>query len=638
MIQPNRIHINNLPFEFAAASELHITRGWQPFVWKILVTDPAKWRALKNPVSIRIVTSGASGERRMLKLERWYIIAIEAHSSQMWEVHIADLRWDLLNRSFQGGWNIETADGETRGERKTSATRARVSCYSAGVEALQLLGENGVIDDRSAQLPTITLPANLGDSDGGGFVAGTLRDVDLFLEFGRMDMLPSRDGKLIITDRFEDKTKGILGPPSYAGFVAKRDIHWTKPRFITTTFEQRIERPFEVTLGAQATAAPIPDTDLAVVNVAPDFDINSVPKLREDGSEIVNWLSIDRDPVTGGSFLLTRLHQDYATFLARFMKPTGIPDSAGAMDIVFLERRYEKVARGCLFTTWKVDLSKTGVGRVYQQVRLGRLGPKGINLPAGHVFCDWSEYVQLALDTGAVGAAPVQKTYSQKHRYDAAVPAPFDTNWISDGQYALVFRLAPALVPNGVTRLQPGLIDPDIQYGDPADVANGVPNKTGDQVMILNSFKMRVFWNGLLASRVGKTERLFSIRTPAFAGGEVEEISIHVKNVTANWGHADTAVFPGVLLNDSELKSRARVVSQQIAETFKDAQSGVIVASGIGHLERNWPGGNIYEAVIEIGMEKEWSINTRFVVLPEVRGPITSSDKDLDGLPPGVIG
>jgi hypothetical protein len=632
MTAPCQIFVENLPVEFAVGMQLDIVRGSQPGIFRFLVTDPAPWKALKNPVSIKFITPGPGGEADVLTLQKWYIVSCEAHASKMYEITILDCRWALLQKSFQGGWNIEQVDGARRGRTQTSVP-TQTTCVQAAKEALMKLGADEPHIDVPAELAAIVLPKNMGDSEGGGYVAGTLQTVEIFLELCRCDLLPTADGGIAFTDRSTDKTSGILKTPNIAGAVGELDIHWTLPRFITTTFEQRIERRFEIEQGGRGYVAPGSlEHEMVVINVAPDFDVDEVNRRREDGEEIIEWTELP-------TFTTVRMGVDYYDGLLRdFHKPTGIPDLGGALiDERTARLRYEWIARDALFTTWKVDLSKTGIGRIYMSVRLGRLGPKGLTNPGGAVFADFHEYSSLRY-ADAPGGLPALHEHSRVFKFDSTRPAPFDARWISDGREALVFKLEPARTAAGRT-LYIGLPNTALSVGDPSDVANGLPCWTGEQVQMKPNLRAHVYWNGLLATDVGNTKRLYEIKTLAFENGAVEETRIHSRNTIAFWGYdASTGAFPGKLLNETDLKDRAAYMAKQIARTYKGGKGGVGISSGIRHLKRFWPAGNIYSASIRVGGGAPWEIVTRFDVIPEVRGPIVESRKDLDGMKPDMIG
>lgn len=631
-MKTNRIHINGLPFEFARSTGIAIQRGAEPSVFELLVTNPGPWRALTNPVSIRIRTDDGAGGLAELTLKNWNIVSITPHSSRMWRVTLKDVRWILLQKSFVGGWNIELVDDETRG--KTKANKVDKTCIEAATEAYKLLSETLDLPDLEIEvdpaLALIKLPKNLGRSKAGGFVDGTLKDIEAFLEVCRCDILPTREGGIMFSDRFTERSQGLGATPTFDGFIASRDIHWTKPKLITTTFEQRIEQPFFVkdTLSTTTDTA-FANSGMAIENVVPNFDLFAQPKLREDGSPITEFIPIDEYVTNYCGYA------SYSEFLKNFLKPTGVPlpknpsNAERLMNSIY--RRREGIARSALFSTWKVNLDLTGVGRLYMDVKLGRLGPKGINIPSGYVFLDYSEYARYAVPVSGQ-PAPVEKIYNQKHRYDLSIEAPFTAHWIGDGVHDFVFKINTSILGLQDANYTLGLLDPDIQHGNVQDVGNGQKIITSDQVEMLPAFSMRVIWNGLLAADIpNKIKRLYSVSKQAFPTGKVPELTFHVDNVTANWGFSDDAAFPGVLLNKSELEARAAAVSEQIKESFKDAKAGIAISSGVKHLTRIWPGGNIYQAIIEIGVETEWSINTRFDVIPEVRGPVVSSPKDLDG-------
>ena len=634
MTTPCQIFVNDLPVEFATGMQLDIVRGSQPGIFRFLTSDPAKFKALKNPVTLKFITPGPGGESDELLLKKWYIVSCEPHASKLYEVTILDCRWKLLQKSFQGGWNIEQADGTRRGKSQT-VVPLRVTCIRAAKEAIMLLGAEAPLIDVPESLAAILLPKNMGDSDAGGYVAGTLDTIDMFLELCRCDMVPDKDGRIIFTDRSTDKTAGILKTPNIAGLVGARDIHWTRPKTIITTFERRIERRFEVDFSRGATVVPTAEHDMAIINVVPDYDVDEVLQRREDGRELIEWKEIE-------DYASERLGVDYYDGLLRdFHKPTGIvpPRTQGlaAGDAYSRKLRYEWIARDALFTTWKVDLAQTGVGRIYMAVRLGRLGPKGLSTPGGSVFADFYEYSSLRY-ADLPGTPVCLHEFSRIFAFDSDRPAPFEAQWVSDGREALVFKVSPARTAAGRV-LHLGKPNTALSVGDPQDVANGIPSWTGEQVQKTAKLKMHVFWNALLAADVEDTKRLFEIRTPAFPQGDIESISIHARNVTANFGYdAATGAFPGVILNFEELKERASYIAKQIARTFEDGTSGIGISSGIRHLKQFWTGGNINSASIKIGGGAPWEILTQFNVVPEVRGPLVESTKDLDGLQPSLIG
>lgn len=639
-IAVNQIFVSGIPFEFATASEIHIARGSQPFEWKFLVTDKEPWSALTNPVVIEIITSGPDGEATKLVLEKWYITSIEADVSGMYEVTIQDARWPLQRKVFQRSYNITTLERKLRPASALDNFNASWSCISAAENALLSMGATVKISpELKNSVKNIILPENLGDSEAGGFTAGTIRDVEAFLELCRCDMTIDRKGNIVIVDRSTNISQGLDETPTFSGKVGPKDVHWTLPKKINVTFEQRVERIFEANLGTGVTATPVQIYDMAIENVAPDFDQSDFPQLRADGTEIVNWLTVER-------FVQERLNQTYSVFLSRFLKDSGIEEGPGLIDQdLFDKRQLEAIARDSTFKVWKVNLSTVQGGRGWAKMKLGRLGPNGLTLPGGGVFCDWSEYNRFSwVDPSKTDLDIANHRFSRQHKYPSTesnkTAAPFSAEWVSDGIHALVFRLSPKRLPNQLKEIVAGLITPDISYGDAKDIIDGKDTlHLEHQSETADDFHLKVYWHGLLATDFGQYKRLHTVQKDGFANGQVESITIKAENITANWGY-DGGVFPGTLLNQAELDKRASYIAQQVKQTYESGKSGMMLASGVYHLvgsDKYWTSGNLYDVVIEIGQEQSYTVNTRFIFLPEVRSSIINDPDSLDGRPPEVI-
>lgn len=629
-----QVFLSGVPIEYIAASEIHLCRGTQPWEWRFLTGEPEKFRNLSNPVQIKIITPDITSQQSTeLVLKNWFITEITPHSTQMWEVVVQDVRWRLGFKKCSLSFNQKTVDGNYRTDTLKGGQRWKT--VEAVKRVIEEFGGTVVMDPSLSQIQqgqvtradNVILPDNMGNSQAGGWFAASLEEcLGPMLETVPLDIVPDAEGRLVLTDRYTNRTTGLDKAGAYGGIVGPKVNKWQMPSALVLYFEQRIERIFRFNEGAQTSSPQL--YDYVIDNVVP------VPNNAQGFDDSVRYESFE-------TFLL-RVGVTPAQWRERYFKDTVVPEGAKTDQALFDARSYEALGRSHYRLTFKVQLN-TQAMRVWSKMQLGRLGKDGKTSPGSSAFNDWVEVVLFSWrdpqkDVRDLDSHKFSKNHTIPSMADivagrvAAIECPYRASWISDGKTDLVFTLSEKALPTKIRELVPGKAEKPVSYGDAQDIVND----QGDIVLerrgkLTTDYQLVVFWHGILNTDFsGFTNRYYSIYKPFHGSGVVPVLELRAEELTANWRYdPDKPNTPGTLLNAAELDVLYERVKDRFLSDYKQGIAGIMQCFGVETLTAGyWTGGNIHDVIIRIGEEARFTVSTTFVIMPSVRKYFGLDSKD----------
>lgn len=625
-VPATQVFVSGVPIEYIAASEIHLCRGTQPWEWRFLTSDPEKFRNLSNPVQIKIITPDTTSIGvKELVLKNWFITEIIPHSTQTWEVVVQDVRWRLGFKKCGLSFNQKTVDGQYRTDTLKGGQRWKA--VEAIKRAIEEFGGTVVLDPSLSQIQqgqvtradNVILPDNMGNSQAGGWFAASFSEcLDQMLEVVPLDIVPDAEGRLVLTDRYTNRTANLDQAGAYGGIAGPKINKWQMPSSLSLIFEQRIERIFRFNEGAQTSASAL--YDYTIENVVP------VPNNVQGFDDSVKYESF--------TTFLNRVGVSPAQWRERYFKDTVVPEGAALTDqMLFDARSYEALGRSHYRLTFKVQLQAQAM-RVWSKIALGRLGKDGKTSPGSSVFNDWVEVVLFSWrdpqkDPRDLDSHKFSKNHTVPSMADivagrvAAVECPYRAAWISDGKTDLVFTLTEKGLPTKIREIIPGKAEKPISYGDSPDIIND----QGDIILerrgkLTTDYQAIIFWHGILNTDfAGFTSRYYTINKTFHASGVVPVLELRAEELTANWRYdPDNPSKPGTLLNAAELDELYERVKDRFLADYKQGIAGVMNCFGIETLVAGyWTGGNIHDVIIRIGEEARFTVNTTFVIMPSVR-------------------
>lgn len=615
-IAPTKLSVSGVPVEFIEGHAITITvaRGPDHGLCSFIArkdgpTDRALARK-RNPVSIEIETSSVTDVRRSrpFKLDNWHIIE-RRETDQGWILYtLADVRWLGSYQKLTAQFNIVSYGGLYRAASLNGGQPWKA--YDAAKRALELCGyqvrDNPRLDPAVRQ---IELPDNLGNSEGGGFVAAPQALwLPALLNPCQCDLVPIADGAVMIVDRTSPCWQEVRDT-AVAGAVSATDQHWAKPAYIDVPFEQRFERRTVYSEGGRRTATPDP-TVLVLDNVVPNYQPNAQVNAKQEHVLLETWcdqhVADGNWPVNfrylGSRWLRTRMFND----------DDMTPEQAGVAGTI------ENLARQCWRARLRFRTVNTNTGALddvrgrYADVNLGRLKADGTTSPDG-VYADYTALLRYG--RRKKGEHILQARFSEDFPYSATKPAPWRAVWVDREQ--LVFHLQGAdgaQVPVNVKGFLLARLDKPIQYPGVVEALKKGKLVLETDATMKAEFQMSLFWNGLWLGSPG-VPRLKTVLRPGLDDGDGLTLALSaVQDLTANFD-AD-----GKWLNAAECQERAEELAREVRDSFDRGVAGISTHGGVdvpaaGH----WVNGDIHELRIEIGARGVGSVSTRLVVMPGKR-------------------
>lgn len=629
-ITPSKFWIGETPGEFVPGRmiDLRLVRGFGYHTFKLVCREG--WRcdteleAKKNPISIKLECAAEIvSQKTQLEFENWHILSRRALEWGWVEYEIADHRWLHRHNKLTAQYNIVSYGNKRRKDSLYAASRPW-TCIEAANAALRDLGFDVVVDPKlPAHLNTIQLPDNLGDFAGGGFMGASLQEFGpLLLEPVRCDIVPTLDGKLLITDRVREASKDLKGYIHIGGQIRAANVKWQKPKKLRHEFAKRIERRWEFTEGTAAANALSP----AIENVAPKWDAD-----HPDDSKGFIVFGDANEPDSFIALLNARLGSfdtplTVAGIKSLFMAPSiydTTRDNQTAEQVAKLMVA-ESLVRENWRRTFRVKVSSTSIDDIrarWARPEIGRLQADGTNKAEGAVFMDY--VVDLRFGQRRAGEHPFEAAFSENIRYSFSTPAPFTAKWLDRGE--LIFQIAG----NGPSFYKRGYLPGQLRgrgkhYGEWDKVKRGAKLALDSNVDFNDSFRLAVYWHALyMGPPVGYTgpqyARSHIIEKTLFEDGDVESLTLRCDSLIANFAYDGT--FPGSLLNGSELEEETRRVVREVKDALTQGRAGPSRHGGVDVLAKGkfTPQGDIHEVAVIIGQRSASSIDTHITVMPGAR-------------------
>ncbi|MCZ7608495.1 MAG: hypothetical protein M5U25_21120 [Planctomycetota bacterium] len=603
---------------------LIINRNAESSLLELIISDEdgggTRFDSVKNPVDIKITAPDASQQPVTLKLEKWYITSIQPHSPGLMALVLQDVRWTAEPKRLTKGYNVyETGSGvEPIPRQDTLNNGADWTCYDAARDALTEFGFELDTDGISNQIKAVILPRNLGNSGvAGGFVGAPFSFVMATL-LGPIncDFVVRPNGKIRIINRNFDRTTNLEEFVGVGGVIGDRDIHWQKPKIIEVQFETRVARYFSYT----ESETTVDGLDLGLENVHPvTLVVRNLFDVPDDGG-YYNLFSSARTEV---GLSLSQIRE-------RWLKPRMvIVNNTDLKSVKAHKAKWDNLIRQHFRQTFRVrDL--TGAKSMVD-IRVGHLGPNGSTVTERCVYMPFTRHYDFTnVDVTGTPDEILSTTISQGTPLDLTedgfIPAPFHPLLFADRRNGAIILQLQKIQSEMYLTLHPGLFVREVQFGDVADItADNVDLPTVYQAHLASNFYMRVYYHGLLTGDrpdLGIT-RITKAQRDGFGDGEVDSVSFFVSDITANYGYEtkkDLANNSLILLNADEIAKRADFVAEQVKRNFVDGRAGIFTCGGVSSIVDGgfWVDGTIQTMQLVIGGRSPWSVETRYVVMPEV--------------------
>lgn len=680
-----------VPIEFNAPFTLKQTRGLEPYMFSIHLSDVSK---LPQPAtqsngcrcSFVFETPNATGAGRTTKeWKGWYLVRIEPSKSDvgLYVATFADVRWKLQYFRRTKAYNVQWPDGSYRDESTPQGGLYKLwTAVDAAKDICKLFGEELDTDKLQSDKYYIVLPSNLGNSKGGGWAAaqwdemmkGALASIEA-------DIVMDLDGKLSLRERTGDKAgylKEVRLMPRIIDTTGAGNNGWSRPKKLRLSFEIMMEAALESLLaGATSAHTPIfsPPENVMPRFTQADFDPEEwwnsqvAGELADTDWETVP-VELERNGYAPRSEAEGLICRNY--FLPNIIPLTRseahgwITESADPTENAQLALKkfwFDGVLRNCWRKTYRVKYPTsrsasplTTALRCLSGLRFGRLTPGGDTISRGSVFADWSEEQTFAVRYDKWD--PFNSQFSTNHPFDATRPAPFTARWIAESGNELIFLLEPTDSRRiGQAKIYPGLFARDLNYGTWGTLtADGYIEETELQGEFDEDFDFRILLSGRLitpcflsgvGSPIGQIEgRVLTVEVPMYPDGSIPSIDLKSEAMTANFGFSKQQLqlakgqlaerWPEKLLNLTDVQKRAQDVASKLEAIFEQGDSGGIAVPGVEALNKAETGGDIHEMSVTIGDPDPWSIKTQYIVLPGVSA-ISVDPEERDGQPPALI-
>lgn len=648
-----KVFIDNVPAQYIRPMDIRLSRGWEPWRFAIGVTDD-RFDNLQNPVNVVIETPADSGTgASKLILEGWYITGKIRHDEYGYDLVIQDPRWAAQFKKLSVSYNVlwwsgklDEGDSEPRLRQGSAdpATNGRWSTVDAIKDALEKFGLD--VDDNpdlSHEVVDLILPLNLGPSLGGGFAGVSyLEAMPILAETASLDIVCKPNGHVMIVDRSTDLTDKFAPHRVIAGRVEEKDNHWEQPSGLDVLFPKMVERRFTfvegstVTLPSGITVYPQGPLDDGatnhIENVIPEFDpVNLVNEHVEFYGECFSEVDYSRSRV---------LERIAIPGVFPWGDPTWVNAKIGAQaaDNYFKFKWFEDAMQDTWRRRWRVKREALNIGEVvrpFAGLRFGRLARDGTIVAGSSIHMDYvriNRYSHYPPGKGpGQGGTIFDAIFSDNFPFRTDIAAPFDAQWMTDDVDELLFEVLPRTRNKLQRDYWPGQLAGAVQYGDIADIARGDKIELMEGSVKFNAnFQMMIHYHGLQIADLDSSEdqqRMYRVKfDDLFPQGEGPRLEIKASDITANYAYNVGLPLPSSLLNSNDLDEAARYIKQQIERSYTPGKHGSLsfasVQPVVDGVQTN---GNIYDTVIQIGYDQEFTCTVTYLVLPEIPQVETSS-------------
>ncbi len=602
----NKIWINDIPIDFTNPFEIRLSRGLKPWHFEFYVPESEMdvWGALEeHEVEIRIETPADDPRRpEELILKKWYVVSTSPVTDGMFAVEVADVRWFLNHKKITGAFNSRVQEGTANGYREVSMDPDRGGAwlaYRAIEKVIKDLGGRSTFDI-PADLKTIVLPPDLGDFFGVWHSASMAKILDPFLKSIRCDIRPDPSGKLAIIARRENKegetsafVESLMGW-AIDGVYGKRNVGLQIPETIKFQFPERRENRFEVDSDTQKYVSS--DTKPTIENVVPVFDESNPQAPVEDFAYLDEYVK-------------ENLKLTMPSLRERITGPRLVDTDAMTNEEAFNTLVHEDLVRTSYRKIWRVE--NTTPREEYVDMQLGRVQPDGTNKDRP-VFADYTAVMRWGWKTRKHDPAYMAK-FSRNFPISGHVPAPYTAAWLPAGD-ELIFQLTAKNENSKVRHYHVGLFAEDMKFGNPKDILNGSrPLGFESNGRLATNFNMHVYWHGFKIGEKFELERSSDADTN---GGHVLEYPVYDLPAVFSYENANEPS------NLSKLEEKADEILARLQEQYKQRNAGIIECSGIGPIADGLlPTGEIHDLAILVGGAKQFTIVTKYQVLPGLQAP-----------------
>lgn len=713
MENPNDIRIKIggtvLPLEYNMPFTMKQTRGTAPYFFNVMVSDISGLPApggggaagpitgpgagdgpSGTPCSFLFETPAASGSDMIQwEWDSWYLVRVEPAkgTDDAFLLTFADERWKAEHKRIDASYNVQWPDGSYRAESLVLSTNERWQTKDAIEDALKKFGYFETIWYARTDLGY--LPDNMGNSDAGGFVAGTFSEVlDPMLESANLDLI-FIDRKPAIVERVGDtanKLNYLRTMPRIVDTVGSGSNGWELPRKLRIHHEVKMEVALEkVESSSDRTTS---GSDNAFLNEP----ANVMPRFRHEAEVGADWWK-DKDGDTAKSEwveidehiteLFGTVYDPVERTIARnWFLPLILPlRRKGPMEEIwesadptansllalrkmvitdYLRKSWRRLWRIEYPTDNRPSNASAPTIRRISGLKMGRLMPGGDATSKGSVFCDWCEQTIHAISYKpghsftkefGVNHPYVGRAVSPNDPTTNVPPAPFNARFISENGKELIFVLEE--VPHGrigTSDIYPALYASIPNFGNPIEVVN-------DEYWALNQlnislsavFRMRVFLFGRLIANAQDTtstnavpagieNRSYVHEIDLFPEGGIDSFDLKVDSMTANFGFSLDQVkkalgslrneWPELLLNRDKITENAERIGKQVLNQYSAGEAGGIVTPGVEAMKQGiCTAGSIHEASVTVGDPDLWAVRCQFIVMPNV-GKVTLDPKE----------
>jgi len=634
------VTMNGDPIDLVVPTALVINRGTEPSLLELVVRDEedggTRYDDIDNPVTITIVTPGKYQDSAVVKLENWYIVRTVPHSPGLVKMVLMDCRWTAEHKRVTKEYNVYVAgygtDNDTKRQSSLRNNGELWTCYEAAIDAIQRFGLLFKEDQNFPQnLKDVRLPRNLGNSPAGGFVAAKWSYMlPLLLDPIHCDPVITEDGKITIVDRQSEASTGLQDYVGVEGSVGDRKTDWETPKEVDLLFQQRVARRFQY-IESQTVAS---SADLGLENVIPQEE-------RAGGGVITE----------GHEELFEAIRREWGLTAAQirslWLGPRVMPQGSrqDAQSVIDRKDRWEAYLRESYRQKFRV-VDKDGLN-TFADILIGHLGADGSTRSDRCVYMPFAYIHKYTyLKAGQTIEQYWETTISSNVSIDFENPAPWQAFIFFDQKGEVIVQLLPQLDWIRYAReITPGHIDGGIRFGDAVDIQDDnhvLP--TQGQSILSTGYLAYIYYHGLLVTDRPDLglERLHKVTKTINPAGKVDKVQYRVDDITANWGHVDSAAVLSddiTLLNEAEIEQRAVYLQEQIKRNFADGRAGVFKCAGVDAVANGdyWVRGNIHSMTFLIGAKKAYTVETQWVVMPEVR-PLYVNALKLQGLPVRTLG
>ncbi len=661
------VWLNDIPVEQITGMEFRLTRGAEPWVVEVPVTDD-RFDNLLNPVTVRIQAPDETGTRRVVELRKWYVSARVVKDEGTHALILNDPRWPATYKKGSFSFNLKWW-GEA--DKWVQHTLNGGVPWKFGEVVQYVLNKFDLDYEINPHLPAGLLdkefPANVTYDLGGGFFAGSFAEVmPRILEPFNCDIRPTIAGVFRVTDRSSNQSERLRGHHAVGGRAGHRDVKWAAPDKIVLHLARRIEIGLKYDEDAAQYSTSSNGGQIAVL---PNVDVENVMPHVQFPPASSGMLSVpdDNNPDLTQirhrelyEEVLTQLAKDRTWVLDHVMRPRIFPfdaNSAGnpmTAERFFKESTMESWLKECFRIRYRVRKAVNGVALYGKMadLKMGRVDKNGQTAETeGNVFMDFVRIMRFSRfspgqSPWAQGGSYLNAEFSENITYQLSVPAPFEARWVTSDIDDLMFEVQGKRKRLLDVEFWPGLLRNSLRYGDPADIADGKEFAEVESTLRLQgSFKMLVIAHGILmADHEGTTrqyEHTVDTRAGFFANLPSNAIigptlHIRVDDMTANFTYDGS--FPGKLSNADLIKARAEEVAKQVFQTYASGRFGTVTYAGLEPLDDGVEAdGDILDVAIRIGFSNLHTVELTYFIAPEIR-QVSGNRSDYGTMPVSMIG